>query len=71
MKYPNTFHVEIMRLVVKATRRGDIAQVERLTRIAERLHSMMIRNGVATDRAHKAYEERQLRIAALKQARSR
>jgi hypothetical protein len=60
-------HVEVMRLAAKATRRGDIAELDRLTRIAERLHRMMHRYP-SVDHEFKLLknEERRIRTARLK-----
>ena len=58
-------HVEVMRHAARASRRGDCAALDRLTRIAERLHRMMHRYPDVDGEAKALQnEERRARIEA-------
>lgn len=60
-------HAEVMHHAAKAARRGDFAELDRLTRIAERLHRMMHRYP-SIDYESKVLKnnERRIRTARLK-----
>jgi hypothetical protein len=60
-------HITIMRHVAKAARRGDFAEVERLTRIADRLHRMQHRSATIDEESRQLKnDERRIRTARLK-----
>ena len=60
-------HVEVMRHAAKASRRGDFAELERLTRVADRLHRMMHRHpNIDREARQRQNEERRVRIDVRK-----
>ena len=60
-------HVEVMRHAAKASRRGDFAELERLTRVADRLHRKAHRHpNIDREARQLQNEERRFRIDVRK-----